>query len=268
MDLVIIPTDFSDASWNATQHGLHYAKMLGYKALIIYAIDKPHGSAANMISIDDMLKEDAKRELRKVQKKVEVLSEFKDVTIQYDSAEGSLIDVLRENIDPKGRDVVCMGSRGVSNIQEQLFGSNATAVVKKIDAPIFLVPPKAEFSLENGLTCGIDVNTTLHEKDNELLQKIVAVTPGQDLQLIHVHVKNKKIEAISKPVQLSWVKSDIHKIVGNEVVEALATHMVNSQSDGLVLIKKHRNFWEQLFQESVSKSLASLAFKPLIILRS
>ena len=70
MNTVLLPTDFSQNSYNAIKYALNLFKYEECRFVLVNAYQTPKAGAAMMISIEDLLQEESQNELRKLKTKL------------------------------------------------------------------------------------------------------------------------------------------------------------------------------------------------------
>jgi nucleotide-binding universal stress UspA family protein len=142
MKSILVPCDFSPESREAFQFALQLAARTGGTVNVLKAVDLPvmYESAlgAAPYYFDPTLIRELKDNAR---------IQFEKLAAQYPSAvkveftvqEGPVTPTIRQFIADKAIDLVVMGTRGASGLEEYLIGSNTEKVVRFSPVPVFAV---------------------------------------------------------------------------------------------------------------------------------
>ena len=269
MRRVIVPTDFSDAAWNAFAYGVELAKNLNTGMLVLNAYREPHTGASTLVSLEEILKQDSQRGMNKLVEKIESSGIGKDLSIAHKSVHLSLVEALNSQIKEHDEQVIVMGSLGESGTLEKIIGSNATAVIERAKCPVFVIPPDATFSSHGRLVYALSFDHVPESEDIALLKALAELNPSGKLDAVHVRkgeTSETDIRSLADTI-LRHIPSDLHILSGNDVSDVLADYMDDSQSDLLVMVKKKRGLLHRIFQHNVIKEITLGASKPLLILK-
>lgn len=270
MNKIIIPTDFSDAAWHATEYGLKLAQQLKVEVLLLHAYQQPKSGASNLVSIVDLMKKDAEVEMYQLQLKIEKLDLNKEIQIEYLCAHGDLINVLENHVWTDGKQLVVMGTQGATGIRKYVLGTNTSAALKHLDAPIFAIPPGVDYGFENGISCGIDEPVKISDEDFSWLAKIIELSPSKKIDLINVLTDEdtSEVNMTEIPEQFNTIDFEFTELVNENAIDGLDEYIQTSSTDCLVIIKRNLNFFEKLIKRSTSMNLITISKCPLLIIRS
>jgi len=270
MKRIIIPTDFSEAAWHATEYGLKLAQELKTEVLLMHAYHEPKAGASNIISIVDILRKDAETEMNQVVQKIERLELNKGITVHNLCEHGDLIDVLSNHVASHGNHMIVMGTQGATGIREAVFGTNTTDAIKKINSPVMVIPPHVQFGFENGISCGIDDEVLISSDDFHWLKGLTDINPDKAIELVNILVdEDESDDSLTNiPDQFQSLNHNFKQIINANVIDGLDHYVRQSNTDCLVIIKRNLNFFEKLFTRRTSSGLAAIAKCPLLIIRS
>ena len=134
-NVLLIPTDFSEACNNAIHHGVGLAKSLNYSVCILHVINK-------------QTKSFLKKEKLSVDYVEERLKKYKDtyegqsVTIETIARDGSIFKVINEVATEIKANIMVLGTHGKQGMQ-YLFGSYALRVVLDSPCPVVVVQKRS-----------------------------------------------------------------------------------------------------------------------------
>jgi len=142
MKTILIATDFSPASRNASLYGIELAKALEANIILFNSfkastssseLKKSESSYATMMQADKRLLEEADF----LDPEHEVIEIICDEGVAYSS--------IMNTANEKKVDCIVVGRKGNGNNIKDLFGSTATALAKDTNIPVIIVPENAKF---------------------------------------------------------------------------------------------------------------------------
>lgn len=158
MKRILVPTDFSDQAHHALEVALAIARYTGGSLKLLHVVEAPY-PVADFSTTGDVLApqqhdhvftlnllELAKEKMQGLmqlarQAGVEVIDE-----VAVDNIHGSIIRLIKKD----QVDLVVMGSKGSSGIEEFLIGSNTEKVVREAACPVLTVKQKhSSFDVRN-----------------------------------------------------------------------------------------------------------------------
>jgi nucleotide-binding universal stress UspA family protein len=151
MKSVLLPTDFSENSWNAIKYALRFFKdepcvfyLLHVHTLDLSVINSPsYGDPG--IAIEDVYTKPSKTRLLRILKQI-AKTHHNSLHHFYTTVDfGFFIDVIRKHVDEKEIDVIVMGTKGASGLKKMIIGSNAGDVIVKVKCTTLIVPEDASF---------------------------------------------------------------------------------------------------------------------------
>jgi nucleotide-binding universal stress UspA family protein len=276
MKNILALTDFSPNSINAIDYALHLFEG-DLKTLYILHSKSPESAyttaeivAAGSDSLYNSLVIDAKQQLDQLIKDLKNKFDTKSITfrpiIDYDI----LTDAVNQVVDSKKIDFVVMGTNGVTDAKEVVFGSNTINVIRNVHHPILTIPHEYKFKPIQ------DILLPLHEYDN-LGSKSFHDVVGFAKQFgTHIHALriNPTGESTSEEVQDNKELTSLFKNLNcefhvvndvplNYVVDCfLQTHHI----DLVILMVKPEGFFERFFKGSSTTKIANDLRAPLLVI--
>lgn len=195
MKTILVPIDFSEQS----QYALNFAAQLAEKGKLqiqaIHIIEGPQNHTFNTMG-DGIANESEdyfflKQLLEKTKENMRNLVESKayaGINITGSVEIGNPYQSISKAIADHQADLVVMGSKGVSGIDEVLIGSNTEKVVRHAKCPVITI--KSEVKLNT--IQNIVLATNLREEQSRLfveLKKLQALT-GAKLHLVKINTTN------------------------------------------------------------------------------
>ena len=137
---ILIPTDFSPASWHATQVGLELSRLnvsTRLSFLHVYPINSKYISNGNGHANSEVM-EEVKNRMNQLSIN---LSEKSEDRIENVVLSGNVDDVMMDFIKQNSFDLVIVGIN--SNGQNNDIGSHTIKVIKESGVPVMIVPNKS-----------------------------------------------------------------------------------------------------------------------------
>lgn len=272
MKKIIIPVDFSDVSTNAFMFGHRLATDLGavVKALHVYLPTSKELYEATVVDVDFM-------ELRKTELD-KFVSEFdKDwasdimTTSMIDSEfrTGFPGDEILNSLDENEAGMIIMGSTGDSGPLKKWFGSVSTKIMNESHCPVLLIPENAGYKGVNNLLYAYDDI----DLDKALMGPLVDFASQFDAVLHLLHVN--ELEAPDPGYYLEELfkenypdqKIKLASVYNENVIEAIDKYAHENKIDIVAMGTKSRSFFDRIFHESMTKSMAIQSDIPLLILK-
>jgi len=269
MKKIIVPVDFTDLSDICITFAKKVSKKLKLDIEIVHCWH-PHVStsieggfvvAENEEKYEAQLKEFLhKHQLKKNQGKLKV------------GFPGEVIPGISKDEDTL---LIVMGTTQEYGLMEKILGSVTSVVMKKVECPVFLIPPQfAPKRFKNILVAG-EIEST----DENSLKEIIAFTKqfnanvkfanvssfqkeGKDLQ-----VTEEVLERITRKEDIGFSFETID-IENNDVGSGLNDYCDKNKIDLLILLTRKHTWWENLFHNSPDpEKLALDLSRPVLVIR-
>jgi len=250
---VIIPLDFSDCSTNALKYGLRILERLNIeKVYLMHTLIVPVaiGESGYTNTEKDLTdhKGNADQEFVKLKKQIPGLNKFDH---EFITASGTVSEALLELVPEKSIDLIIMGTKGASGLEEVIMGTNAHAVVQSSIAPVLIVPEEAEYHAIENIALASDYRSI----DPAILDtfKEVVIKHGSKVHILHTGKDDKlNPEELSEAKKfeqyLKNVKHDFHYLKSDNVKKGVDTYIKDNEIGMLTLIPRKHKFFKLLFE--------------------
>ncbi|MCX6284358.1 MAG: universal stress protein [Bacteroidetes bacterium] len=135
-NIILIPTDFSEVCGNAVIHGIHLARFLKYKAVILHVINNETKSALKKKNVGTDYVEKRLKEYKSYYEKKY------DVVVDTIAEEGSIFSTINEVASRIKANLMILGTHGKKGLQH-VFGSYALRVVSESPVPVIVVQKRS-----------------------------------------------------------------------------------------------------------------------------
>ena len=278
MKKILLPTDFSENSWNAIKYALHYFKedtchfhILNTYTPIIYQVEYMEVGTAQFGLVDAM-KETSTTGLKKIKEKID--KEFKNPKHSFTemSSFNTLTAEISEQTSNNGVDYVVMGTKGATGALEILFGSNTMHVIKNAKCPVLAIPSNFSFEKPLEILFPSDYEIEFQKKHiqpilnvaNTFHSRVNIMNASFGYELSEYQESNKKIlEGYFKKI------AHIFHSVSNQTVEdAIAKFQLKYRINLLVMINNKHSFFENLFFRSTINHIGFHLNIPFLVIPS
>ncbi|HEV8082722.1 MAG TPA: universal stress protein [Chitinophagaceae bacterium] len=269
MKTILIATDFSAASRNASLYGIALAHSLNAKVILLsaYQVPSPMPSLNLSISTYGVMK-DAEQ---KLEEEARIIMQDSTIPIEqiieHDSAENGINNIAKE----KNADFIVVGMKGSGKNFKKIFGSTASALANSTGVPLIVVPEDAKFSSPKIIVFAsdIDIETDLHSLD--ILIKIIQLFKSKLYVVKVVKNENEKWLAVADTSQVLRKAVEILDASFEYPEDTDITHALNKfikkYNAEMLVMMPHKHEWaELLFTKSETKDMIFHTHIPLLVL--
>ena len=265
MYTILCPTDFSAGAQRAAEFAADLAKAWNAPLVLVHAYEVPQ---SENLAIARLLEEVKLLTEESLQKEAKRLGGH-GVQIRTEALYGPVVSVVKELVeDDPWHTFVVMGTRGASGFAQELFGTNASALMHRLPCPVWVVPEEAPKGLPKRIALAVDgllepatdgafANAVVLGK--RLCARVEAVHIHSDGEKPHVDwpEKEQRIRAHGLPVEVRRAP---------EVEEGLLRFLAETESDALAFIARKHHWLLEMGHRSVSNALVFRAQQPLLVM--
>ncbi|MCC6840211.1 MAG: universal stress protein [Flavobacteriales bacterium] len=262
MKHILLPTDFSDASFNAARFALelHGTKDVEYTFLNVY-LKLAYRNA--LVPGGHDTERASRLGLRRMDRRFRKLAGTVRVSLR--SSFSPLADAINEVHAAKAVDLVVMGTQGEGNYG--LVGRNTAAAVTAAALPVIAVPAQWQPAKLDRILFADDGEADTAES----LQPMIWTAKHARARITVLHVGPAGAVSTAQARRFSGLLGNIqhtYAAVEGGAVERTVERMVAEEGIDLVaVVRRKRSFWHRLFQGSTSKRMALHTTVPLLVLR-
>ncbi|MDG1743275.1 MAG: universal stress protein [Polaribacter sp.] len=274
MKKILVPVDFSKPSEYAARIATKIAKKIGAVIYLIHLIEIPSGvvdmGASSKFSIPESM-----LYLRKTKEKIVAFKEKnfpKDLKIEYFIKINTPFEGIRKCAHKIDADLIVMGSKGHSEFEEIMIGSNTEKVVRTSTVPVIIIKKDDKnFKLKN-----LVFASNFKKDDKAVFNKFIGFA-NQFKSKIHLLKINtpsnfessreatKKIKRFIKRYELPKYSINIYN--DTSVEKGILNFSKDNNSDLIALCTHGRSGLSHLFSPSVSKKLSKFAAIPILTIK-
>lgn len=264
MKNILLPTDFSETSRNALEYALNFfeGELCTFYFLSIYTTGKyttgDLWQASGEESVYDTLLFNKKITLDALMDQLEEKFTNKNFRFKAIADYDEFTKAINQVVELNKIDFIVMGTQGVKNVKEMVFGSHTQRVIREVDCPILVVPKgavlkgfeKILFTLDYDDKFNPDIIKPLirliakHKVTLEILRMKKETLNPEDLATEEKKI-NKSFKGIIHKINLA---RDVHTVDAiNSLVQVLGINM------NVICAKKEMFLERVLFGSAVSK---------------
>jgi nucleotide-binding universal stress UspA family protein len=284
MKTLLIPTDFSVASKNASRYAIHFAKAANAKIVLCNAMNIPSETpmAAQFawpLEGHYSVYKNTEEELRLMRN--ELMRDFSDndnsssmiPEINECCDCGDVSEVVEKTLEENKAELVIMGLTGADAISRFVMGSTSRQLIDKLKTPILLIPPSYRYTLPKKIAFATDLSMT----DVDVIQSVVQLARYFNAEVLISHVspdgseKNCKEDEIAEflnevTLKVSYAKMYYRDLRNKKVVGGLEWLTQSGMVDMLVMVHRHNHFYDKLISDSYTQKLAKHVTIPLMVI--
>jgi nucleotide-binding universal stress UspA family protein len=261
---ILLLTDFSDVSENATLYALQLAKKSGADVRVLNVVATPVDwvkipleKELNYPETRQAIK-DAKQQLKEIEDRFERAGVNCQTSVSFNLGVENIVSHINHN----EVDLVVMGSHGASGIKEFTIGSNAQKILRAVKKPLLVVknPPKKE-AIES-----IVFASSFEDQQLPAFKTAVAFAyiVDLDMHLLHINTPYNFTEthAIEKMMtafcqKQSVVKCQKHCYSALNEERGMDQFMSDSKIDLFAIATSGKSGLRQLFNSSLTERLVN-----------
>lgn len=261
---ILIPTDFSDNADLATEFAFKIAAASNGKVTVLHAYDLPYSDRSMSTSLLEVMKENAESNMKDLENKLrdKYQGEFETLVRL-----GNPIRLIAESSNLPEYDLVVMGTKGASGLEEVLIGSNAASVIQNTKKPVLVIPPGAAWSAIDKIVFACDLDPKVKEQPLQRLRTF-AQTLGASIDVVHIQ-SEKAPQQGSRDFYSKNLEGVVHEFTilkNDDIEQAITAEAKKEDAKVIAAIAKRYGFFEGMFHRSITSRLAYHTQLPLLVL--
>lgn len=271
MKNILVPIDFSDASFNAVSYAAFLANVFNARLILVHAYNHEYVFNKNAgAKIYDSREESEEAYEKFLREEIDGIIRKFTVKIEGIIMKGKPVNVIDEIAGKINPEIIVLGMKGKGE-SNSLFGSTTTKMIAKTSIPLLIIPKNAGYQTIDTITVASDFN------DEKLLfnfpvleQLIVKFAPF--IEILNVQKKDSKLtaEMLARKVRtdLMWNKYNhsFNIIEKDDIEEGINKYLKKHHTDLLVMVARKRNFINKILEPSHTKKMTGQTKIPLLIL--
>ncbi|WP_055444508.1 universal stress protein [Lacinutrix himadriensis] len=278
MNNILLPTDFSDNSWNAITYALRFYEnaVCNFYLLHVNELSDVVVNDSTYITSPETIQEayskPAKKKLvgllKRISEEIPHNNNHKFYTI---SDNNFFIESIREQVQEKKIDVIVMGTKGASGLKKYITGSNTGEVITKVKCTTLVVPENAKFSKIEEVAFPTDYSMNYNLQTLLPLSQILDANPSR-LRILHISNADEKLnisQQQNKELLADYfnnTKYSFHNLTNKKVENAIQC-FIESRSIGLIaMVAKNLNYFQQILFHNKVENISYHTDIPFLVL--
>lgn len=273
---ILCPIDFSDCALNALEYAAKLGERYRARLVILHVLNKEDYRKLAPLDEDGKYQADfVAQKLKSLQDAV--LKESISLGLLSCEAivlEGPIVQGTLEYAKKIAADLLVVGTEGMNEFNEQVFGSRSSRMVLQADRDILVVPRKVYFKRPRKLVYASDYL----EEDKLAIQKVVEFASffNSEIDIVHVSSSQRMIDKALhqsmvneiKPFVKSEKVSYVLKTFRDDLALGLENYLQLAKGDMLVTLSKKKDFFDKVFSNNLSRKMSYFITKPLWVIKS
>ncbi len=275
MTRILLPTDFSDASFEAIRYALLVYKDIKCTFYLLHTYTPPvyqteylMGSPG-LVGLGDVMRETSMTQLEKLKSRLEDQYGNDKHTIVVHTTFNTLLDEISETVANENIDLIVMGTKGATGAKEILFGTNTVHVIKKAKCPVIAVPPNYEYESPKEILFPTDFEI---EYGKDSISQVLTIASQHKSRINVMHVRTGYDLTVAQERHKGQLDNLLgngalfHEMPDNGIIEAVNDFQVKNKIDLLVMVQNKHTFMERLFIEPIIKKIGFHVNVPFMVL--
>lgn len=265
MKNILIPTDFSENSWNAVKYALSFFKKVkcNFYLLHVSSYEEMMGGESFFDTKDTVVEKvthSDKEQMQRLLKRIEKLplnTKHRFFTLHEYIF---FVDAIRKQVAEKNIDFIVMGTKGASGLKEKTIGSNTGDVITKVKCPVLVIPEKAQYVKPKEIAFPTDYNLYYRSRVLNTITNILRMN-NASLRVLHIAKREQELTDLQKKNQDflndylgEEIEHSFHFLSNPNIEEAVQCFVESRDIDMITMIAKNLNFFQRiLFNPTVEK---------------
>lgn len=278
MKNILLPTDFSENSWNAIAYAMRFYEDSCCHFYLLHVNRTSSASATPAIygvttdtvntNYTKISKEQLKTLLNRINKEFKKNKLHKFFLV---SDTGSLIESIRNQVRNKKIEMTVMGTKGASGFKKLLIGSNTGDVITKVKCTTLIIPENAKF--QNLEEVAFPTDYSLHYEIN-YLEPLTEILEdfNSNLRILHINKKDGQLSS-SQQVNKEYLDDyfiqqshTFHHLTNNKVEEAIQCFVESRNINMIAMMAKNLNYFQQILFHTKIQNITYHTDIPFLVL--
>ncbi len=258
MKNILLPTDFSENSWNAIDYALHFFQKstCNFYLLHVNIFDNFMDGNTPYIPTQELIERTyttpSKVKLRQILKRIlKQAPNNKNHKFYTITDYNFFIESIRKHVVDRSIDIIVMGTKGASGLQKIIIGSNAGNVITKVQCTTLVVPENAKFSSLNEVAFPTDFALNYSIKTLLPISEVLE-TYNSILRVMHVSKKGTSLNTDQKKNKeliedyFSDYNHTFHFLTNKKVEQAIQCFVESRDIDMITMVAKNLNYFQRV----------------------
>lgn len=263
---ILCPVDYSVNAAKAVDFAVSIAHKTGAQLVLIHAFSGSLGTADYTDRGPHSVRDNELIKLQTWADKIHSLPGEEQLLIECVAMQGRPDTSIVNFADEHAIDLIVMGTQGATHLDEMLFGTVTSHVIKKSDLPVLAIPSSAEFISLQSILVALELDT----EGDKFLDQVVAFARAfqAEIRVLHIITEGEEVQAgpLQKLIKQRYQYPNLKffSLFDEDVVDGIEQFLSGHPSDILAMQTRRRSFWESLFSPSQTLGVAKFGDIPLL----
>jgi nucleotide-binding universal stress UspA family protein len=278
MKNILLPTDFSENSWNAIKYAIQFFENQDCNFYVLHVIrlnnlvanDTP--LVLNGGVVEDVYVKPTKVKLRELLKRISKLSTKSKNHNFYTLTDYSFfIESIRKTVEDKQIDCIVMGTKGATGLEKIILGTNTADIITKVKCNTFAIPENAQFRTPKEIAFPTDFSLS---HNLQVLKPVSDIIERFNSSLRIVHINKSKPELNNDQLNNKELLEDyfngedysFHFLSNKRVEDAVQCFVESRNTDLICMVAKNLNYFQQILFHSKVEKISYHTDVPFLVL--
>lgn len=270
MNVIFVPTDFSEVSHCAIDYAAELAVLTSAKLVIFHSCEVPVLSPDGTVVVPmDVIQDDSLKSLKKTAEHLRK-KYGKMLTVESEQAIGFPVEEINRAVVKFKADLIIIGMQGGGFITEKIVGSITTSLIKRAKCPVLAIHKGTKFKPIKKIALACDYHKLAYPTVLKPVKELATLFKSEILILNVVH-ELEEVPTISKAAEgvklnraLEGIKHSFHYMINHEVTDGISDFVKENEIDLIAMVPHSHTVIETIFKESNTKHMAFHVAKPLL----
>ncbi|MUU79686.1 universal stress protein [Winogradskyella endarachnes] len=266
MKNILLPTDFSENSWNAIRYAMRFFEKTecNFYLLHVNRLDSLAVTDTSLLLnntvVDKVYTSSSKQKLRNLLKEIAEITVDKRIHKFFTlSDQGSFIESIRKTVNEKQIDCIVMGTKGASEFERIILGTNTADVITKVKCNVLAIPENAEYVTPKEVAFPTDFSLS---NNLQVLEPMAEIIERFKTNLRILHISGNKDSLNAEQIENKELLEDyfstnpftFHYLKNKKVEDAIECFVESRAVNLICMVAKNLNYFQQiLFHSKVEK---------------
>ena len=255
---ILLPTDFSDNSWNAIKYAVQLYKdeactfhILNAYTPVVYNIEYVLLAPAQF-GLGDPIRHVSQENLSRLVDRIQnELKPNHNHSFETMARFDTLVSGVMEIVEEREIDLIIMGTQGATGAKEILFGSNTVQIFKNIKCPILAIPSNFVYEAPQEILFPTDLEINYENVNLEVLNAL-AKSHNSSVNVLHVsvddHLSDQKSNNYNE-LQSSFegTVNLFQEFRSSDISDVINKFQVKHKTNLLAMVNNKHSIFENIF---------------------
>jgi nucleotide-binding universal stress UspA family protein len=279
MKTILLPTDFSDNSWNAIEYALNFYKEVTCRFFLLHVnrisnvVTNDYPYVPSQEIVENIYIKPSKKQLTEMLKKISKCfpnnkrHKFYTLT-DYDF----FIEAIRKHVTEKKVDLIVMGTKGATGLAKYIVGTNTGDIITKVKCTTLVVPENAKFKAIKEIAFPTGFSQSNHLQLLEPISEILDQYKASSLRIVHIRKKEAVLNSDQEKNKefledfFHEYEYSFHFLTNKKVEDAIQCFVESRDIDMIAMVAKNLNYFQQILFHTKVQEISYHTDLPFLVL--